>query len=379
MAISGVIQKTFENREEGFKELEGAIPELVTSYTRKTEPDAWATWKGDPVLLLENPIEVDVYVKESKKKGVIRPAHWSKHVCTGAPLFTVTTKMGAGSFGLTAGPKSVGGTCICSALPDAFTAYQSIPGVKADRPGGRIDEQICRKCYSNKGQYMHRGSQYAQVLRYNWIKWMLTNQGVKKTTDAMISAVDAHAGNEKKREDVMEDPRFFRIHDSGDIFSADYWEVWKGVCEALDDICFWMPTRSWWAPTFAKRFAGSVPDNLTLRPSAYHFDDRSPVVPGLSAGSTAHFWERDRKTDPVAKGLADWPCPAYAGGKSGGKCMGAIERAREEWRGAHQNWLDALEDIVDAMDDEDRELTDGGKDCRVCWLNKDVSVSYKAH
>jgi hypothetical protein len=251
--------------------------------------------------------------------------------------------------------------------------------VKADPPGGRWDEQICRKCYSNKGNYMHRSSQYAQVIRLNWVNAML-DQGVDHLVDALVEGIEAHSRNEKRRRACKEDPRFFRIHDSGDLFDLRYWEAWKQVCLAdeLKDIKFWMPTRSWWAPGFARQW-GAVPPNLAFRPSAYHFDDHAPVVPGMSAGSTAHYWEKDRKTDPVEKGLADWVCPAYAGGKSGGKCIGALERARSEWKTEHPNWLARLVHLVDGMDEQDLELTDNGNDCRVCWLNKDISVSYKAH
>jgi len=380
MAIAGVFQRTFENRAEGAEALADAQVELVTDYGPKTHRQAWRTWQGDPFLLLDQPVDVEVEVEahpgKGKQRGMIVPVHTKKFHMIGAPLFATTTKMGAGSFSLAAGPpKSVGGTCVCSALPDGYSGYRQIPGVQADQPGGRFDEQICRKCYSNKGNYMHRGSQYAQVLRYHWLAGMLADAGVDETAVALARAIDVHSRNEKRRDKKGEDPRFFRIHDSGDLFSLDYWEVWKRVCEMHGDIQFWMPTRAWWAPGFARKW-GEIPENLAFRPSAYHFDDHAPVVPGMSAGSTAHYWDRSRQTDPIAQGLSDWVCPAYTGGA--GKCIGALARATREWR-KNPGWLQKLRGVVSSMHRRELELTDNGKDCRVCWLNRDASVSYKAH
>jgi hypothetical protein len=381
MAIAGVFQKTFDNRAEGYDELSGVSVVLLTQYDRKSNSPAWKTWKGDPVLLLDKSVQIEVAVKANKKKGVLRPAHTAEMEFFGASLFAKTSKMGAGSFSLPAGPVSpspIGGTCPCSALPDSYSVWKKIPGVKADPPGGRREEQICRKCYSNKGNYMHRSSQYAQVIRLNWLNAMLSQEGVDRTAEAFKESIETHAGNVKRRAACKEDPRFFRIHDSGDLYSIQYWKMWKAVCSLLPDILFWMPTRAWWNPAMAMSF-GTVPANLAFRPSAYHFDDHAPVVPGMSAGTTAHFWEKDRKTDPVAKGLADWPCPAYAGGKSGGKCIGAIERAKHEWTDEHPLWLEQLKRMVRSLDREQLDLTDGGRDCRVCWINRELSVSYKAH
>jgi len=41
----------------------------------------------------------------------------------------------------------------------------------------------------------------------------------------------------------------FRIHVSGDIFSKDYAETWKKICQAFPQTNFWSYTRSWSVPS----------------------------------------------------------------------------------------------------------------------------------
>jgi hypothetical protein len=43
--------------------------------------------------------------------------------------------------------------------------------------------------------------------------------------------------------------RYFRVHDSGDMFSVGYAECWLQVCRRLPEIRFWIPTRVWQTPT----------------------------------------------------------------------------------------------------------------------------------
>jgi hypothetical protein len=127
--------------------------------------------------------------------------------------------------------------------------------------------------------------------------------------------------------------RYFRVHDSGDMFSTAYTE-WLEVCRRLPAIRFWIPTRAWQQPigplpvfdpllTILRQLA-SLP-NVTVRPSALNFGDLPPVVAGLHAGSTAEV---------KAPGTRQCPAP-----QQGGQC---------------------------------------GR-CRLCWTAKGTPVSYKRH
>jgi len=128
---------------------------------------------------------------------------------------------------------------------------------------------------------------------------------------------------------------YFRVHDSGDLFSVAYAECWHAVCLALPGIRFWIPTRSWQQPKSAlpvfdpllnmlRKLAAL--SNVTVRPSALDFGDSAPVIEGLHAGSTAAMADSARASQ----------CPAP---KQGGQCG----------------------------------------DCRTCWDAKGTAVSYSKH
>jgi hypothetical protein len=128
---------------------------------------------------------------------------------------------------------------------------------------------------------------------------------------------------------------YFRVHDSGDMFSSRYAEAWLEVCIRLPHVRFWIPTRAWQQPSGplavfdpllnTLRKLAQLP-NVTVRPSALNFGDYAPVVSGLHAGSTAAMPDVFRARQ----------CPAYA---QGGQCG----------------------------------------DCRACWDEKDMPVSYCRH
>jgi hypothetical protein len=79
---------------------------------------------------------------------------------------------------------------------------------------------------------------------------------------------------------------YMRVHDSGDLFSAAYTRAWIRICSALCWVRFWFPTRSWRAPWFEVIKELAALPNVTVRPSAIHFDDEPPRIDGLAAGTT---------------------------------------------------------------------------------------------
>jgi hypothetical protein len=125
---------------------------------------------------------------------------------------------------------------------------------------------------------------------------------------------------------------YFRVHDSGDMFSVAYAECWQAVCQAMPQVRFWIPTRSWQQPKSplpvmdpmlsTLRLLATMP-NVTVRPSALDFGDAAPEVTGLHAGSTAD-----------CRCVRQCPAP-----EQGGNCG----------------------------------------DCRLCWDVKDTPVSYRKH
>jgi hypothetical protein len=118
---------------------------------------------------------------------------------------------------------------------------------------------------------------------------------------------------------VQTECTYFRVHDSGDMFSARYAEAWLEVCIRLPHVKFWIPTRAWQSPSGqlpvfdpllnTLRKLAQLP-NVTVRPSALNFGDHAPQVQGLHAGSTAGMPDIFRARQ----------CPAYAQGGHCGNC-----------------------------------------------------------
>jgi len=374
-----VIGKTFENRDVGIGKLNSVTLEMYPFPKRGdviiearqkgklVEVDAVDQWGGDPFILFSEPIEVPVGGK----------------ICltNGAPFFTANRKMASISFGIPAGPtESVNGACPSSALPDDYQKHYALGDV--DPRPMKYDDQICRKCYANKGNFMYELQQMYQTARFRWIKESLkADPSGKQLTADLGAAVETASRNTKKRAADGESPNFVRIHDSGDLFDMRYWRAWKSVVESLPHIQFWCPTRMWMLPAYTAEFQKGVPENLALRPSAYHFNEKAPVIPGLAAGSTSNYWETKKgglKIDPILSGISDWSCPAYVevDGERGTSCSGALERVGRVWDGHNR---EALDQLLATMSPQEKKLTNGCKDCRVCWLRDDMRVSYTAH
>lgn len=148
---------------------------------------------------------------------------------------------------------------------------------------------------------------------------------VASMTDAVRQEEARQAREYVKRHGTHDDFQpVFRVHDSGDLFSPSYADLWARICQALPHVKFWLPTRQWRSRNghmlAALRRLAALP-NVAVRPSALKFNDPAPVIDGLDAGTTA-------STD-------GFTCPAPA---------------------------------------QDNEC----RDCRACW-QKDVVVSYRKH
>jgi hypothetical protein len=233
-------------------------------------------------------------------QGVLRHATPSRNRCATVPgttvrLLTQTSKMPGPSWSL--------------------PAHKACP---------RANGTICDGCYASKGCYQYSTTRNAQDTRFRWtVESIRTAEGIQAWVETMVAAI-AEAGCE-----------YFRVHDSGDMFSSRYAEAWLEVCIRLPHVKFWIPTRAWQQPSGplpvfdpllnTLRKLAQLP-NVAVRPSALNFGDYAPVVSALHAGSTAAMPDVFRARQ----------CPAYA---QGGQCG----------------------------------------DCRACWDEKDMPVSYCRH
>lgn len=203
-------------------------------------------------------------------------------------LLTNTSKMPCPSWGLPAG--------------------RACPGMKTG-PG-----TICGQCYAAKGNYGVPMVRHAQQQRFTWTLALMKSPAGQDAFVAYMSRAIEAIGSP-----------YFRVHDSGDLFSPAYARCWSRIARQLSHIRFWFPTRSYRIPNLlpAIQDLAALP-NVTIRPSALMLDAAPPVIDGLAAGSGATYSKDDAT------------CPAY---RQNGEC----------------------------------------RDCRHCWDNASVPVLYPLH
>jgi len=247
-------------------------------------------------------------------------------------LFTWTSKMSCASFSLPAGPVKQGGTCPAStvaAIEKEGTYTEHHPPIST-QPAGQVF--ICDVCYAGKGRYlMYKSMSIGQVVKLAWVNETLRDGTfVRKMSEAIGSLLDDEIEEYLARKLVSN--KFFRIHDSGDFFSPEYYKAWVAVCRNLPKVSFWAPTRMWVYEKWRALFSNyPPPDNLALRPSALFTSAPPPSIEGLAEGSTSI---EGRMPAPV------WNCPAYEG---------------------------------------EEEHSCAAARCRVCWKSQSKPVNYMTH
>lgn len=187
----------------------------------------------------------------------------------------------------------------------------SIPAVKSC-PGAFFGvNAICgtdkkhTSCYATRHAYVWSTTQLAQKARYDWLlRCMASADGYREFVETMVTALA------RKRK------RYFRIHDSGDMFNARYISAWYEICSRVYWMEFWVPTRSYRLSNLLPHLVrlNSLP-NVIVRPSALHFEDAPPVIEGLSAGTSA------AKTE--------YNCPAHTQGNMCGSCRKCWDKTSE--------------------------------------------------
>src|SRR6516165_7357848 len=123
-----------------------------------------------------------------------------------------------------------------------LTLTSKMPGpswsLPAHRACPRANGTICNSCYAGKGCYQYPSTRNAQNARFRWtVESMRTVEGFLGWVDTMAAAIQ-ETGCE-----------YFRVHDSGDMFNAQYAAAWLEVCIRLPRVKFWIPTRAWQSPS----------------------------------------------------------------------------------------------------------------------------------
>lgn len=188
----------------------------------------------------------------------------------------------------------VGGLSAPSKMPChgySIPARRCITGSKL----AKVPGSVCAGCYALKGRYLFGNVQSALERRFQ----SLSNP---QWVAAMVAAISHY-----------EKSGFFRWHDSGDLQSAEHFGKICQVCERLPGIRFWLPTRE---AAFVREFVesgGKIPENLTVRLSAFMVGEKAQESVARRLGITV---------SEVATAAAS--CPSS---KQGGKCL----ECRECW------------------------------------------------
>jgi len=315
---------------------------------------------GEVVLSMDEPISGPEWNPSAIPLQNVRVLGW-------------TSKMQTPSFSIPAGARQMGGSCPGaragqSIVPDAErnkAARALLPVLKAKKVN--LAECICEFCYAEGGQYSTSSVTWGQMMRYAWAtKALQTDLGGEPMGDrplsecafvqVMIDAIDRTDFELNKQPAHLGGQRFFRIHDSGDMFSLRYLRAWKEVANHFapgnhdNPITFWAPTRLWALGTDMVKEINRInvgPDNLVLRPSAYHINQHGPERLGPGWASPSVVFDHDSQKRAESR-VYDWNCKAYETESTKVTCV-------------------------------DSENSEGKTGCRDCWLHPENRINYTLH
>lgn len=151
-----------------------------------------------------------------------------------------------------------GGLSNPSKMPGKGYSLPALESCPAGRKLAECEGTVCSTCYACGGRYRFsnvKKSQYYRmknVLSPGWVEAMRT----------LIS---------------REKCKYFRWHDSGDLFCRQYWDNILEVMQGLPDYRFFLPTNE---RTLLKDWIGegrTVPDNCVVRLSSIYIGKLTPI------------------------------------------------------------------------------------------------------
>lgn len=160
----------------------------------------------------------------------------------------------------------VGGLGTPSKMPGyswSISARKCVTGGKLRK----VANSICEKCYAFRGNYNFSVVTNAQERRLN------AALNDPRWVDAMVVAI---AGSNESN--------YMRFFDAGDIQNA---KMFSDICEIarrLPKIKFWLPTKEYGIVSDYVKGGGTIPNNLTVRLSAYMVDGQPPIAVAASCG-----------------------------------------------------------------------------------------------
>jgi hypothetical protein len=114
---------------------------------------------------------------------------------------------------------------------------------------------VCASCYARKGNYCFPRVTRAQYRRFHIARNVL-NHG--RGSNAWRDYVEAFRV-------LLRGENWFRVHDSGDMISADHFRLYFDIARACPSVRFWIPTKEL---SMLRSAAADIPPNVTVRVSA---------------------------------------------------------------------------------------------------------------
>jgi len=212
----------------------------------------------------------------------------------------------------------------------------------------RNPNSVCSTCYALKGCYTFKSTVEAMQRRFNvlmrherdgtWGEWARHWQRIfdfrlQQTNNALSKGKDT----------PMDDGRFWRWHDSGDIQSAEHFKSLCRIAHMCPDVFFWLPTKEAGMVMDALDQGFTIPTNMNVRVSI-------PLKDKGASGSLLLLLARSAQI-------------SFAGCHTDGHHDG-----------------DAFSLDGDDAFECDAYLKDGAcKSCRDCWHPRNHLISYPEH
>ncbi len=147
-----------------------------------------------------------------------------------------------------------------------------------------IIDETCGGCYALDGWYRtNLSAQYGRVKRQEhlqllmregrlseWVDWISDQINRLRPVEAFPDQVVSPDFKSLLASTGIEGPvAYFRWHDSGDLFHADYARAVFRVCERTPRVFHWMPTRMGPLVSWLTRQGVAIPTNLAIQVSTH--------------------------------------------------------------------------------------------------------------
>jgi hypothetical protein len=230
---------------------------------------------------------------------------------------------------------------------------------------------ICTLCYASKGPYVWPSNVTRMKAKQDF------SEG-PDFVDTMIAAIrDPRKFITREFRLKQYDPRYFRVHSSGDFYDGEYVDKWAVICAEFPETKFWFPSRAWAAPTL--KIADliepllrltSLP-NVIVRPSALAFN----VLPTYLVSIHGINWAAP-SGGLIFKDMDN--VQVRIGGKEQRLSFRGMPELEKQWE-AQGVWFCP----ATPRDHGDNKISDTwncvSQKCRRCWEAPDTPIIYRVH